>query len=73
MGTVNVADLSAVLFVAFVIALCLVLRKLAYIRGFEAAKREYKKRGSILDAYNSGYNDGYTRGVETERNRKWKN
>lgn len=73
MGTVNVADLRAVLFVVFVIVLCLVMRRLAYMRGFEDAKRDYKRRGNVLDAYNSGYNDGYTRGIEAERKAQWKN
>lgn len=73
MGTINVADLSAVLLVVCVIVLCAVLCRLAYMRGFEAAKRNYKHRGNVLDAYSSGYNDGYTRGIVTERKRQWKN
>lgn len=73
MGAVNVADLRVVLIIAFVIALCFVIYKHAYMLGFEDAKRSYKLRYNAHDTYCDGYNTGYTRGVEAERRRQCKN
>ncbi len=73
MGVVNVPDLRVVVFVVLAIALGVILYRRAYMLGFEDAERKETNNDRALDAFYDGYNIGYTRGVETERKRQWKN
>lgn len=68
MGTVNMADVAAVGFIALVVVVVLILSAFAYMRGFEDGKRSYNcKTDDAQDAFRSGYNLGYMHGMETER------
>lgn len=74
MGTVNMADVVAVGFIALVVVVVLILLAFAYMRGFEDGKRSYScKIDDAQDAFRNGYNLGYMQGVETERKAQWKN
>lgn len=74
MGSVNVADVAVVGFIALVVVVVFILLAFAYMRGFEYGKRSYnRKDDDAQDAFRSGYNLGYAQGVETERKTQWKN
>lgn len=74
MGTVNMADVMVVGFIALVVVVVLILLAFAYMRGFEDGKRSYNcKTEGAQDAFRSGYNLGYMQGMETERKTQWKN
>ena len=73
MGVVNVPDLRVVVFVVLVIAFALIVCRRAYMLGFNAAERANSNESRALDAFYDGYNIGYTRGVEVERERQCKN
>ena len=74
MGTVNMADVVVVGFIALVVVIVLILLAFAYIRGFEDGKRSCScKDGDAQDAFRSGYNLGYMQGAEAERKAQWKN
>ena len=73
MGTVNVADVAAVGFIALIVVGVLILLPFAYMRGFAAGNRSHNcKTADAQDAFRNGYNLGYMHGDATERKRQWK-
>lgn len=67
MGTVNIADVVVVGFIALVVVIVLILLAFAYMRGFDAGKCSNAGNADAQDAFRSGYNLGYVQGVEAER------